>query len=114
MRLRDPLGKSSTEDQPATSAHAQQLYTKLKDLDSSFKDLHLLVINQIEENEALEAEQTILDKHDDDIANLTIHLQCLTNSDSIRPTVTHECERRSLLLKISCLEKGLKATDKTI
>ena len=36
-----------TEDQPATPAHAQQLYTKLKDLDSSFKDLHLLVIDQI-------------------------------------------------------------------
>ena len=51
-----------TEDQPATPAHAQQLYTKLKDPNSSFKDLHLLVIDQIEEDEALETEQAILDK----------------------------------------------------
>ena len=46
-----------TEAQPTTPAHVQKLYTKLKDLDSNFKDFHLLVIDQIDGDEALEAEQ---------------------------------------------------------
>lgn len=36
------------------------------------------------------------------------------NSDSTTPTVTHEREQRSLSLKISRLERGLKATDEAI
>ena len=90
------------------------MYTKLQDLDSNFKNLHLLVIDQIEEDEALEAEQAILDKHDDDVADLTVRIQRLTNSDSIGPIVTQERERRLLSLKISRLEKGLNETDQTI
>ena len=62
-----------TEDQPNTAAHVQQLYTKLKDLDSNFKEFHLLIIDQVDGDEALEAEQIILDKHDDDVANLTVN-----------------------------------------
>ena len=63
-----------TEDQLATPAHAQQLNTKLKDLYSSFKNLHLLVIDQIEPDETQEVEQAVLDNHDDAVANLTVCL----------------------------------------
>ena len=49
-----------TEAQPTTPAHAQQLYMKLKDLDS----VHLLDIDQIDGDEALKAEQAVPDKHE--------------------------------------------------
>ena len=103
-----------TEAQPTTPAHAQQLYTKLKDFDSNFKEFYLLIIDQVDGDEALEAEQVVLDEHDDDVASLTVRLQRLMNSDSTTPTVTHDRERRSLSLKISRLERGLKATDEAV
>ena len=82
-----------TEAQPTTPAHAQQLYTKLKDLNSNrFKEFHLLIIDQIDGDEALEAEQVVLDKYDDDVANLTVRLQRLMNSDSTTPTIMHDRE----------------------
>lgn len=53
-----------TEAQPTTPAQAQQLYMKLKDLDLNFKDFHLLIIDQVDGDDALEAEQVVLDKHE--------------------------------------------------
>ena len=43
-----------TVAQPTTAMHAQQLNTKLKDLDSNFKDLHMQVVDQLEDEEEVE------------------------------------------------------------
>ena len=72
------------------------------------------VIDLTEEDGALEAEQIILDKHDDDIADLTVRLQHLMNSTSSVPTVANDRERRSLSLKFSRLERGLRAIDEAV
>ena len=62
-------------DGPGTGDHAKQLATKLDNLDAEFKSLHLQLIDQISADEIgeLEREQETLDKHDDDIATLTVH-----------------------------------------
>ena len=101
-------------DQPTTPAHARQLDAKLKDLDSNFKDLHMQVVDQPEGEEALEAEQAILDKHDDDVASFPVRVQRLVNSGSTTPPDTHVRERRSLSLKMSRLERGLRDTDEAV
>ena len=103
-----------TRDQPATPAHAQQLYARLKDLDSNFKDLHMEVVDALELDEDVEAEQVILDKHDDRVSSFTVRLQGLINSSTTTPTVTNERERKSLSLKLSRLERSLTATDEAI
>ena len=49
---------------------AKQLLRKLDDADSDFKALHFQVLDSIDENddEALEKEQDILDKHEDAVS----------------------------------------------
>ena len=101
----------ATSDQPATPGHAQQLLSKLNDLDSSFKELHMQIIDKLEDGDTLEQEQIALDKHDDDIAAMTARLHRL-----MEPTVDASIkgngrERRSISLKISRIEKGLKVME---
>ena len=101
----------ATADQPATPGHAQQLLSKLNDLDSSFKELHMQIIDKLEDGDTLEQEQIALDKHDDDIAAMTARLHRL-----MEPTVDASIkgngrERRSISLKISRIEKGLKVME---
>ena len=54
-------------DQPRTADHASQLLAKLESLDGEFKAIHFEIIDLIDESEDLEKEQTVLDKHDDDV-----------------------------------------------
>jgi hypothetical protein len=56
-----------TSDQPRTSNHARQLLTKLQSLDEDFKKHHFELIDKIDD---LEKEQTVLDKHDEDMTSL--------------------------------------------
>ena len=98
-----------SRDQPATPAHAQQLYAKFEDLDFNFRDLHMEVVDALELDEDVEAEQVILDRHDDRVSGFTVHLQGPINSSTTTPTVlTNERERKSLSLKLSRLERSIK------
>ena len=71
---------SELEGKPELSSadrrSAQTLLVKLNELDTDFKSYHFCIVDLTEE-ESLDAEQTILDEHDDRIVNLFTCLQQL-------------------------------------
>ena len=101
----------ATADQPATPGHAQQLLSKLNDLDSSFKELHMQIIDKLEDGDTLEHKQIALDKRDDDIAAMTARLNRLMEPIVDTSIKGNGRERRSISLKISRIEKGLKVVE---
>ena len=56
--------------------HSQQMLQKLNSVESNFKAHHLTLVDLLDKD-AQEGEQIILDKTDDKIACLTVHLQRL-------------------------------------
>lgn len=58
------------------------LLDKLKSLNAKFRGLHYEVIDLIDDGseDIVEAEQVILDKYDDDISTLTVHLESLSTA----------------------------------
>ena len=95
-RLKDLQG---TADRPDTPKHAQQLLEKLKSLDGEIRELHYEVIDLIDEGgeDTIEAEQVILDKHDDDVAALTVHLESLLVATASVPDIRKSLTRRLAL-----------------
>ena len=57
--------------QPSTAEAAKQLLSKLEKLDADFKEHHLAIVDQTSED-SLEAEQELLDRHDDEVADLSV------------------------------------------
>ena len=100
-------------DQPRTADHASQLLAKLESLDGEFKAIHFEIIDLIDESEDLEKEQTVLDKHDDDVSTLTIRLQALSNPKHAKTPSTVDI-RKPISRKLTRLEKGLKSIDDII
>jgi uncharacterized coiled-coil DUF342 family protein len=99
-----------TTDQPRTADHASQLLAKLESLDGEFKSIHLEIIDLIDEPDDLEREQTVLDKHDDDVSTLTIRLQALSTPKRAKTPPTVDL-RKPLSRKLTRIEKGLKSID---
>lgn len=94
-------------DQPDTAKHAPQLLGKLTSLDEEFRGLYYYdVIALIEEGneDVVEAEQIILDKHEDDVAALTVSLESL----SIATVASTSDARRSLSRSLALLQTGLR------
>jgi hypothetical protein len=58
-----------------TLLRTRQLLSKLKVCDTDFKDLHMSVVDLVED---VAAEQATLDTHDDIIASMTLRIQKLT------------------------------------
>ena len=71
-----------TADQPRPPDHARQLLGKLRSLNGEFRQLHYELIDLIDADneEALETEQAVLDKHDDNVAMLTVCLETFFTS----------------------------------
>jgi len=65
------------DSDPSVIGHAQQLLKQLETLDANFKT-HQLAIIDIQEEGQLGAEQETLDKHDDDVTELSVRLQALS------------------------------------
>ena len=95
-----------TADQPRTSEHARQLLVKLKSLDEEFRGLHYEIIDLIDEGgeDVIEAEQVILDKHDDDVATLTVRLESLSTAAVASTPDT----RKPLSRRLSRIQTGLR------
>ena len=102
------ISRVYTADRPDTPKHAQQLLEKLKSLDGEFRELHYEVIDLIDEGgeDTIEAEQVILDKHDDDVAALTVHLESLLVATASVPDI-----RKSLTRRLSRLQVDLRRID---
>ena len=91
---------------PAPSARVQQLIKRLGTLDSEFKARHFEIVDIIDGEELLTAEQDELDGHDDIVMDLELRLQSLTTTspDIVAPPSagTPNCailERRSAQLQ---------------
>lgn len=102
-------------DQPRTAEHAQQILTKLRAYDEAFRDLHFQIVDSISEEDetSLENEQGILDKFDDDVANLTLRVEALISRPTPDPTrgLVTVIDRRPLNRKLARLESGLNRVD---
>ncbi len=66
-------------DQSVVS-RAQQLLKRLESLDTRFKSHHFEILDVLESETQVGSEQEILDKHDDDVMELSIRLQVLTTT----------------------------------
>ena len=75
------------EPNPSILTHAQQLSKRLENLDSDYKTRHFAVIDVLEEEEQLEVEQGTLDRHDDEVSDLSLRLQALM-VPTTTPTLT--------------------------
>ncbi len=67
----------SRPDDPDTPAHGRRISVRLKELEADFKCQHFALIELIEKEEDFEREQEVLDRHDDEIASLTIAVERL-------------------------------------
>ena len=75
--------------EPSTLDLANQLMPNLKTLDEQFKMQHFLIVDAIDESDegSLTKEQEVLDRHDDEMSDITLHItqlvrSCNTASDS--------------------------------
>ena len=98
-----------TSDQPRTPDHARQILGKLRSLDEEFRGLHYELIDLIDagSEDALDAEQVILDKHDDDVAMLTVRLEVLSTAVRAPSPVTSD-PLKPLARKLSRIKTGLQ------
>ena len=89
-----------------TPKHAQQLLGKLKSLDEEFRGLHYNVIDLIDDGseDTVEAEQVILDKHNNDVSALTVRLESLSAA-TVSPVAD---ARKALSRRLSHLQTGLR------
>ena len=97
-------------DRPNTRDAARQMLAKLKERDADFRKNHLTLIDLVEDDETLIAEQATQDENDDLIASLTVRILAL--ADATSPTSTREVSPRELLVRrCSRLESRLSETD---
>ena len=76
------------ERDQSVSNHAQQLLKRLESLDTGFKTHHFAILDTLEDEEEVEAEQQEIDKHDDDVMSLSLRLQALsTPTTEMSPAV---------------------------
>ena len=89
-------------DLSATIGHAQRLIAKLQTLAEEFKVHRFAVIDLIDDEEELAAQQTILDNLDDDVAQITAGLEALATKE----TSTTNNFAKVALKRLRYLERG--------
>lgn len=95
---------------PGVSVGAKQLADKLEVLDADFRGLHLQLVDLPDESGELEGEQDTLDKHDDDITDLSVQLQQLIVKSS-SPTINPDSHKKAPTRRLSRLERNLGTTE---
>ena len=75
---------------------ARRSVEKLKELNDDFKRYHFAIVDLIEDEDEAEAEQAVLDEHDERVANLTDRLQMLATRPKEHDVAT---EKQKLLRK---------------
>ena len=95
------LNERITELENITDAHrvvdpARQMLTRLQTFDSDFKKSHFDLIDLIDETNttALDIEQAVIDKFDDDVSSYTLRLEALVKRAPAAPQPEHPlCHR---------------------
>ena len=102
-----------TEPNASTAAdRAEQLLTRLQELDASFRAAHLDVIDLIEEeSDDLDKEHEVLDRHEDEISTASLRLRSLMKSIS---SSADSSSTRPLSRKLSRVERRLQAAEKDL
>ena len=80
---------------------AKQLIAKLEGFDKDFRSIHYEIIVLFDEDsEDLEKEHELLDKHEDDVMAMLLHLQKISSPLVLRPwmMVTKKCYRANSLM----------------
>ena len=90
---------------------AKQLLTRLQEASTEFKQAHLSLVDMIDGEEALAAEQAILDKHLDSVEDLATHIQNLIDSTD-KPK--HVNERKVITKRLARLQKCLKTVNEAL
>ncbi len=110
-RIDTRVGELEEKGEALTSGDAriaQQLLQRLSSLDSDFKSYHFSIIDVIGED-SLEAEQRILDGHDDKLANLSARLQELVASSTVASRrVDGPDSSRLVIKKLAHVDKAVK------
>ena len=95
------LNKHITELGNITDTHriidpARQMFTKLQTFDSDFKKSHFDLIDLIDETDttALDNEQAVIDKFDDDVSSYTLRLEALIKHAHHTPRAQHLLRHR--------------------
>ena len=102
----------ASRDDPSKTDRAKQLLGKLEGLDKEFRAAHLDVMGLIDEDTPeMEKEDEVLDKHEDDITAMNLHLQTLIES-STPPASTGAT--RPLSRKLSRIERCLNEADESL
>ena len=89
------LNERITELENITDAYrvvdpARQMLTRLQTFDSDFKKSHFDLIDLIDETDttALDIEQAVIDKFDDDVSSYTLRLEALVKRALAAPHIT--------------------------
>ena len=101
-----------TPDQPGVNDRAKQLAAKLEGLEHDFKISHLQLIDLIDDEDELEQEQEVLDRHDDDVASLTVRLQKFMTASS--SSATPDAGKKAPTQKLSRLDRNLSNTNNSL
>ena len=89
---------------PAVLSHCQQMIKNLEGLNSDFKKYHLALVDLLEDKNALEEEQHVLDEHDETVDLLLARINQLLSSNGTRSN----SEPRKIALKhLTRLDKNL-------
>lgn len=106
-RLDDLEGKT---DQ-TTHDIAQRTSLKLTELDSEFKTYHYRLIDLIDDDDTIEREQSVLDEHDDAIADLDTRVKRILAACSAK---VESADHKAVSRKLLHLEKSLTSVSEAI
>ena len=100
-RLKD---LEDTKEHPDTPARAQLLIAKLESLDVDFKNLHLKIVDLLDDEEELEREQLVLDSHDDKVS---MQMHILQQLCTVVKSPVDSVARNLISRKLAHLERVL-------
>ncbi len=73
----------AAEHNPIVVSHAVQLLKRLETYDADYRNHHMAIIDALESDEAAVPEQEELDRHDEDVTDLTVRLQALSAAPAV-------------------------------
>ena len=101
-KLATKTGEIESSESALKRERAERAMTRLSSLEKEFRTLHYQLIDQLDEEEDLLAQQEVLDQAEEDIATLGFRLSQLTKSAT--PTTPDHRERRILSKRLAHMQ----------
>ena len=78
-------------------------------MDAEFREHHVPVVDELNNDEELKHEQAVLDEHDDKVTYITVHLDHLTNREDASVSVKVDGKTQQLLHKcLANIERSIR------